>query len=142
MPELPDITAYLDALAPRLLGRVLERIKIANVFVLRTAMPPIDSLPARRVGALRRIIKRNVFGFEGNRRLVLHRLIAGRVQGADAREKPARRNAIASVVFEHGTLTLTQAKVKRRASPLRRIEAAPFRSDWLKGRATENDSCV
>ena len=142
MLELPDITAYLDALAPRLLGRVRERIKIANVFVLRTAMPPVDSLHGRRVGALRRIGKRNVFGLERDPRLVLHQMIAGRVQWADAREKPAGRNAIAGFVFEHGTLTLTQAKVKRRASPLRRIEAAPFRSEWLKGRATENDSCV
>jgi formamidopyrimidine-DNA glycosylase len=65
MPELPDITTYLDALTPRVLGRVLEKIKIAHVFLLRTAVPPIDSLHGRRVTALRRIGKRIVFGFEG-----------------------------------------------------------------------------
>ena len=116
MPELPDITVYLDALAPRVLGCVLERIKIANVFVLRTAVPPIDSLHGRRVVALRRIGKRIAFGFEGDRWLVLHLMIAGRLQWADAGEKPGGRNVIASFIFEPGTLTLTEAGTKRRAS--------------------------
>ncbi|MEO6244182.1 MAG: DNA-formamidopyrimidine glycosylase family protein [Opitutaceae bacterium] len=116
MPELPDIAVYLDALAPRVLGRALERIKIANVFVLRTAVPPIDSLRGRRVTALRRIGKRIVFGFEGDRWLVLHLMIAGRLHWTDVGGKPTGQNAIASFVFEHGTLTLTEAGTKRRAS--------------------------
>ncbi len=116
MPELPDITVYLDALSTRLLGRVLERIKIANVFVLRTAVPPIDSLHGRRVVALRRIGKRIVFGFEGDSWLVLHLMIAGRLHWTDAGGKPTGRNVIASFVLEHGTLTLTEAGTKRRAS--------------------------
>ena len=116
MPELPDITVYLDALALRVLGRVLERTRIANVFVLRTAVPPIDSLHGRRITALRRLGKRIVFGLEGNRWLVLHLMIAGRLQWAEAGEKPMGRNVIASFVFEHGTLTLTEAGTKRRAS--------------------------
>jgi formamidopyrimidine-DNA glycosylase len=116
MPELPDITAYLDALAPRVLGRVLEKIKVAHVFLLRTAVPPIDALHGRRVTALRRIGKRIVFGFEGDRWLVLHLMIAGRLQWADAGAKPSARNALADFVFDSGTLTLTEAGTKRRAA--------------------------
>ncbi|MDP3070754.1 MAG: DNA-formamidopyrimidine glycosylase family protein [Opitutaceae bacterium] len=116
MPELPDITAYLDALAPRVLGRTLERVRIAHVFLLRTAVPPIDSLHGRRVVALRRIGKRIVFGFEGDRWLVLHLMIAGRLQWAEAGGKPTTRNALADFVFDSGTLTLTEAGTRRRAA--------------------------
>ncbi len=116
MPELPDITAYLDALAPRVIGRLLEKIKIAHVFLLRTAVPPIDSLHGRRVVALRRIGKRIVFGFEGDQWLVLHLMIAGRLQWADAGGNPTTRNALADFVFDSGTLTLTEAGTKRRAA--------------------------
>ena len=116
MPELPDITVYLDALAPRVLGRVLEKIKIAHVFLLRTAVPPIESLHGRRVVALRRIGKRIVLGFEGDRWLVLHLMIAGRLQWAEAGTKPTTRNALADFVFGAGTLTLTEAGTKRRAA--------------------------
>ena len=116
MPELPDITAYLDALTPRVLGRVLEKIKIAHVFLLRTAVPPIGSLHGRRVTALRRIGKRIVFGFEGDHWLVLHLMIAGRLQWADTGGKPTTRNALADFVFDSGTLTLTEAGTKRRAA--------------------------
>lgn len=116
MPELPDITAYLDALTPRVLGRVLEKIKIAHVFLLRTAVPPIGSLHGRRVTALRRIGKRIVFGFEGDHWLVLHLMIAGRLQWADTGGKPTTRNALADFIFDSGTLTLTEAGTKRRAA--------------------------
>jgi formamidopyrimidine-DNA glycosylase len=116
MPELPDLTAYLDALAPRVLGRVLERIKIAHVFLLRTAVPPIDSLHGRRVVALRRMGKRIVFGFEGDRWLVLHLMIAGRLLWTEPGGKPTTRHALADFVFDSGTLTLTEAGTKRRAA--------------------------
>src|SRR5476649_787525 len=79
MPELPDITVYLEALERRVVGQVLEKIRMENFFVLRTAVPPIDSLEKRRVVALRRIGKRIAFGFEGDRWLVLHLMIAGRL---------------------------------------------------------------
>jgi formamidopyrimidine-DNA glycosylase len=114
--ELPDITAYLDALAPRVLGRRLERVRIAHVFLLRTAVPPLDSLPGRRVTALRRIGKRIAFGCEGDRWLVLHLMIAGRLHWAEAGAKPTARNALADFVFDSGTLTLTEAGTKRRAA--------------------------
>lgn len=80
MPELPDITVYLEALERRVVGQVLEKIRLENNFVLRTAVPPIDSLEKRRVIELRRIGKRIAFGFEGDRWLVLHLMIAGRLQ--------------------------------------------------------------
>jgi formamidopyrimidine-DNA glycosylase len=116
MPELPDITVYLEALQSRVVGRVLERIRLANVFVLRTAVPPITALEGTRVVALRRLGKRIVFGFAGDRWLVLHLMIAGRLQWADGGAKPGGGNGLASFVFENGTLLLTEAGTKRRAS--------------------------
>jgi len=119
MPELPDITVYLEALERRILGRVLEKIRLTNPFLLRTAVPPIDSLAGRRVTALRRLGKRLVFGFEGDRWLVLHLMIAGRLHWADPttqQKSPASRNTLAAFLFDSGTLTLTEAGTKRRAS--------------------------
>ncbi len=94
MPELPDVTIYLEALERRLLGRRLERIRIVDVFVLRTARPPIDSLETRRIVALRRLGKRIAFGFEGDRWLVLHLMIAGRLHWAEAGAKIGTRNGL------------------------------------------------
>lgn len=116
MPELPDVVVYIEALEKRVLGRVLERIKLADIFVLRTALPPIDSLHGRKVTALRRIGKRIAFGFEGDRWLVIHLMIAGRFQWAEKGAKPAARNVITDFVFESGTLSLTEAGSKRRAA--------------------------
>jgi formamidopyrimidine-DNA glycosylase len=116
MPELPDITVYIEALERRVVGRRLDRIQLADMFVLRTAVPPIDSLVGRRVTELRRIGKRIVFGFEGDRWLVLHLMIAGRLRWVDGMAKPSGRNVLANFGLEHGTLTLTEAGTKRRAS--------------------------
>ena len=116
MPELPDLTVYLEALERRVVGRVLERVRLENVFVLRTAVPPIDSLTGRRVVALRRLGKRIVFGFDDDHWLVLHLMIAGRLQWAEGAAKPTARNALAHFVFVNGTLTLTDAGTKRLAS--------------------------
>jgi formamidopyrimidine-DNA glycosylase len=132
MPELPDITVYLEALERRVVGQVLEKLRVVDVFVLRTAVPPIDSLVGKRVVGLRRLGKRIVFGFEGDRWLVLHLMIAGRLQWTDGARstdstgspragsgqaaKPVARNALAHFVFANGTLTLTEAGTKHRAS--------------------------
>jgi formamidopyrimidine-DNA glycosylase len=113
---LPDITVYLEALERRVLGRVLDRIRVENLFVLRTAVPPIDVLHGQRVVALRRLGKRIAFGFEAGRWLVAHLMIAGRWQWADGAARPGGRNALARFFFENGTLTLTEAGTKRRAS--------------------------
>jgi formamidopyrimidine-DNA glycosylase len=116
MPELPDISIYLEALESRVVGKALEKIRIVDAFVLRTAMPPIDSLVGKRLVALRRLGKRILFHFEGDQWLVLHLMIAGRLQWTEAGAKPYARNVLAHFVFPSGTLTLTEAGTKHRAS--------------------------
>jgi formamidopyrimidine-DNA glycosylase len=116
VPELPDITVYLEALERRAVGQVLEKIRIVDMFVLRTARPPVDSLVGKRVTALRRLGKRIAFGFEDGEWLVLHLMVAGRLQWSEAAAKPVARNALAHLVFSNGTLTLTEAGTKHRAS--------------------------
>jgi formamidopyrimidine-DNA glycosylase len=116
MPELPDIVVYLEAFDKRVVGKKLTRIRLENIFVLRTALPPIDSLVGKKVMALRRLGKRVAFGFEDGKWLVLHLMIAGRLQWAEGTAKPIGRNVLAHFVFENGTLTLTEAGTKRLAS--------------------------
>jgi formamidopyrimidine-DNA glycosylase len=116
MPELPDVTVYIEALERRVLGRRLESVQIANIFVLRTAVPPIDSLHGQRVSELRRIGKRVALGFENGRWLVIHLMIAGRLHWVDGTAKPAGRNVLVTFRFENGALTLTEAGTKRRAA--------------------------
>jgi formamidopyrimidine-DNA glycosylase len=121
MPELPDITAYLTALAPRVLNQPLQHLRIASPLLLRTAIPRIDTLEGRTIRALRRIGKRIVFCFDDELFLVLHLMIAGRLHwrelkpGAE-RPKLGGRNNLAAFDFPHGSLTLTEAGTKRRAS--------------------------
>ena len=116
VPELPDIVVYLEALDARVRGRVLERVRIVDPFVLRTALPPVDSLVGRTVVRLRRLGKRIGFGFEGDQWLVLHLMIAGRLHWAEAGVKPPARNALAFLTFANGTLALTEAGTRHRAS--------------------------
>jgi formamidopyrimidine-DNA glycosylase len=112
MPELPDLAAYLNSLERRVVSRRLLALKIASPFLLRTAVPPITSVEGRKVTGLRRLGKRIVFAFEGELFLVLHLMIAGRLQW------PAKkgRSTLAIFEFEDGTLSLTEAGTKRRAS--------------------------
>jgi formamidopyrimidine-DNA glycosylase len=116
MPELPDIAIYLEALERRVIGRVLERVLVADAFVLRTAIPPVNSLEGRRGVHVRRIGKRIALGFENDHWLVIHLMVAGRLHWTDRGGKPGARNVIATFRFDHGTLTLTEAGTKRRAS--------------------------
>ncbi len=116
MPEYPDITIYVEALERRVLGEALERIQILDMFVLRTAVPPVNSLEGRKVEAVRRVGKRIAIGFEGGRWLVMHLMIAGRLQWVEAGAKATARNALAHLVFGRGTLTLTEAGSTRRAA--------------------------
>jgi formamidopyrimidine-DNA glycosylase len=116
MPELPDITAYLRALEKRILGRKLERVRISSFTLLRTAQPPLESVEGRAVRELRRIGKRIAIGLEGNLWLVLHLMIAGRLHWKPAGAKLAGRNALAAFDFDSGSLVLTEAGSKRRAS--------------------------
>jgi formamidopyrimidine-DNA glycosylase len=116
MPELPDISAYLSALEARILGQMLERVRLASFALLRTAQPPLESVDGRVVRELRRIGKRIAIGLEGELWLVLHLMIAGRLHWKPAGAKLGGRNALAAFDFPTGTLVLTEAGSKRRAS--------------------------
>jgi formamidopyrimidine-DNA glycosylase len=113
LPELPDLTVYLESLAPRIANRRLLRVVLLNPFFLRTAVPPIASADGRKVLGLRRLGKRIVVELEGELYLVLHLMIAGRLRWD---EKPPKRIALALLEFESGTLAVTEAGTKRRAS--------------------------
>ncbi len=116
MPELPDVTVYVEALRARLIGARLERIEILSPFVLRTALPPLASASGREVTEVRRIGKRIAIGLAGGLWLVLHLMIAGRLHWFAAGTTPARRKPLARLCFSSGVLTLTEAGSKRRAS--------------------------
>ena len=116
MPELPDIALYLGALAPRVVGSRLERLRIASPFLLRTAEPPVADLAGRQVVAVRRIGKRIVLAFEGDTFVVLHLMIAGRLHWKPAGAPIPRRAGLAAFDFPNGTLLLTEAGSKHRAS--------------------------
>jgi len=120
MPELPDIAAYISALEPRILGQPLDRVRIASVFLLRTVDPQLASAEGRTVTALRRIGKRIAIGLEnkqnGDLWLVLHLMIAGRLHWKPPGAKLAGRIALAAFDFPTGSLVLTEAGSKRRAS--------------------------
>jgi formamidopyrimidine-DNA glycosylase len=116
MPELPDIAAYISAIEARVLGQPLERVRLASVFLLRTVDPPLASVEGRTVVALRRIGKRIAIGVEGDIWLVLHLMIAGRLHWKPPNAKLAGRNALAAFDFPAGSLMLTEAGSKRRAS--------------------------
>ena len=116
MPELPDIALYLGALAPRVVGSRLERLRIASPFLLRTPEPPVADLAGRQVVAVRRIGKRIVLAFDGDTFVVLHLMIAGRLHWKPAGAPIPRRAGLAAFDFPNGTLLLTEAGSKHRAS--------------------------
>ncbi len=116
MPELPDIVVYIEALDARIVGQRLERVRLRNPFLLRTADPPISAVEGRRVIGLRRIGKRIVIELEGNLFLLLHLMIAGRLRWNLARGKAPGRTALAVLEFSSGSLVFTEAGTKRRAS--------------------------
>jgi len=116
MPELPDIQAYLTALESRVLHRTLTAIRIGNPFLLRSVSPPIAAAAGKRVLALRRLGKRIVFGLENDLFLILHLMIAGRLRWKSPGTKLPGRHGLAAFDFADGTLVLTEAGSKRRAS--------------------------
>jgi formamidopyrimidine-DNA glycosylase len=116
MPELPDIAAYIGALEPRVLGQRLEHVRLASAFLLRTAQPPITDVEGHNLRELRRIGKRIAFGFDNHLWLVLHLMISGRLHWRASGAKLAGRNSLAAFDFPDGSLVLTEAGTKRRAS--------------------------
>jgi formamidopyrimidine-DNA glycosylase len=116
MPELPDINAYLSALDTRIVGRTLERVRLRSPFFLRTAEPPIGDVQGQVVRELRRIGKRVAIGLNNDLWLVIHLMIAGRFHWLAAGAKLSGRNNLAAFDFADGSLVLTEAGTKRRAS--------------------------
>lgn len=121
MPELPDVVVYLEALAPRVLGQPLERVRLASPFLLRSVSPPLGDVNGKQVTGLRRLGKRLVFALEGDLFLVLHLMVAGRLRwkprkiGEPAAAVP-KKVGLAGFDFPAGTLVLTEASPKKRAS--------------------------
>ena len=116
MPELPDLTIYLEALQSRVLGESCERVTIVSPFVVRSVDPAVSAIVGQRVTGLRRIGKRIVLEFEGDLFLVIHLMVAGRFQWSEKHPKPNRRLMLALFDFPRGTLVLTEAGTKKRAS--------------------------
>ena len=116
MPELPDIQAYLTALESRIVGRQLVHVRLASPFLLRTVQPPVSAVEGQVVRELRRVGKRIAAGFENDLWLVLHLMIAGRLHWRAPGAKLAGRQSLAAFDFPNGSLVLTEAGAKRRAS--------------------------
>jgi len=116
MPELPDIAAYIDALEARIVAQPLQKVRLASPFLLRTVDPPLCHVQGRTVSKLRRIGKRIAVGLEGDFWLVLHLMIAGRLHWRSAGVKLAGRQNLAAFDFPNGSLVLTEAGSRRRAS--------------------------
>jgi len=116
MPELPDVTVYVESLAARIVGHRLLRLRVINPFVLRTALPPLTDVEGRLVEEVRRLGKRIIIATEGSLFVVVHLMIAGRLRWQDNAAKSGGRNVLAMLEFDDGALVLTEAGSKRRAS--------------------------
>ncbi len=116
MPELPDITVYIDALSARILNKALAGVRVLSPFVLRSVEPPLAAAQNRRVIALGRIGKRIVISLEGDLHFVIHLMIAGRLRWLATGKKPPGKIALAAFDFDDGSLVLTEAGTTRRAS--------------------------
>ena len=116
MPELPDVTVYVERLEDRLSGQILERVRLLNPFLLRSVAPPISAAEGTRVIRVRRLGKRIVIALEGGLFLVLHLMIAGRLRWVGKDAKLPGRISLAALYFPDGTLVFTEAGTKRRAS--------------------------
>lgn len=116
MPELPDITVYLECLAPRVLDQPLQAVRLGNPFLLRTVDPPLTALQGQRVRTLDRLGKQLIFGFSGELFMVLHLMIAGRLRWRDLGAKLPGKLGLAAFDFPTGTLLLTEASSKKRAA--------------------------
>jgi formamidopyrimidine-DNA glycosylase len=116
LPELPDVTVYVEALAQRVCGRRLERLSVRGPFLLRSVAPPVSAVEGRAVVDVRRVGKRVCIGVEGGLWLAIHLMIAGRLHWKDTAPKATDRRVLAVFAFDSGVLTLTEAGTQHRAS--------------------------
>src|SRR5580698_3964146 len=116
MPELPDVTVYVESIAERLVGHKLQCAIIRGPFLLRSVAPPVNALEGKTVQRVRRVGKRIAIGFEGDLWLVLHLMIAGRLHWRTDTPKLSARGPLAAFEFDNGTLTLTEAGTQHRAA--------------------------
>jgi len=132
MPELPDITVYVEALQSRLSGEELLEVRLGTPFLLRTVDPPLSEIVHKRVGDVRRSGKRIIVGLEDELFAVFHLMIAGRLHWKPRSNKPPRKTDLAAFEFPNGTLTLTEAGTKRRAS-LHLVRGVAGLSEFARG---------
>jgi formamidopyrimidine-DNA glycosylase len=130
MPELPDIVVYIEALEKRILGQVLEQVRIASPFLLRTVGPPLAKVEGKKVLRMRRIGKRICIGLEDELWLVLHLMIAGRLHWKKRGVKVSPPRGLAAFDFPNGSLLWTEAGSKKRASLHVVLGEAGLRADW------------
>ena len=116
MPELPDVTAYIEALEQRICGHTLTQAQIASPFLLRTIEPPVEACVGHKVSAIKRVDKRIAIGFDNDIWIVLHLMIAGRLHWSEKTKKADGRRTLAAFIFDNGCLTLTEAGSQKRAS--------------------------
>jgi formamidopyrimidine-DNA glycosylase len=116
MPELPDITIYVEALEKRIVGKRLIEVRVLNPFFLRTVLPPLEAVKGRDVISLRRIGKRIAIGVQGDLWLVIHLMIAGRLHWHEAVQKLSGKQYVAAFHFSNGMIAMTEAGTKKRAS--------------------------
>ncbi|MHB1327381.1 MAG: DNA-formamidopyrimidine glycosylase family protein, partial [Gemmatimonadales bacterium] len=116
MPELPDIVSYVEALEERVRGQILQDVRLRTPFLLRSVDPPLSAVVGKRVDGVERLGKRIVLALDGDLFLVVHLMIAGRLHWRPAGAKIGSKISLAAFDFDAGTLTLTEAGSKRRAS--------------------------
>jgi formamidopyrimidine-DNA glycosylase len=132
MPELPDITVYVEALESRLVGQELLEVRLGTPFLLRTVEPPLSEVVHKRVRNVRRSGKRIILGLDDDLFVVFHLMIAGRLHWKPRSNKPPRKGDLAAFEFPTGTLTLTEAGTKRRAS-LHLVRGAAGLTEFSRG---------
>src|SRR5215472_4023421 len=115
MPELPDVTLYVEALGARVVGTPLERLRVTSPFVMRSVDPPVSDLEGRHVTGLSRLGKRIVIALEGDRYVVIHLMVAGRLRWRAHGAKPPKGRGLAALDFPSGTVLLTEEGKKHRA---------------------------
>jgi formamidopyrimidine-DNA glycosylase len=141
MPELPDVLLYIESLKPRVLNQKLERVRLASPFVVRSVTPPISAVTGRKVVQLRRLGKQIVFEYEGGLFVIIHLMIAGRFQWKEHDARVPGKLGLAAFDFPTGTLLLTEAGSKKRAS-IHVVQGEQALADFDRGALEVLDSTL